>query len=72
MGYDILYDEHREPMISEVSYTCPDWTLWNCPGYWDESLNWHAGHLWPQYCILADALKRPDLKPIEMSRSETN
>ncbi len=62
MAYDILYDENREPQIGEISYTFVDWLVWKCPGYWDESMNWHEGQLWPQYCILVDALKRSDLK----------
>jgi glutathione synthase/RimK-type ligase-like ATP-grasp enzyme len=68
MSYDFLYDEHKQPLISEISYTSPDWTIWSCPGYWDEMMGWHGGHLWPQYCILSDVLKIPDLKQPEMAR----
>lgn len=68
MSYDFLYDEQKQPLISEMSYTSPDWTVWSCPGYWDENLGWHEGHFWPQYCILADVLRIPSLKQPDMLR----
>ena len=67
MSYDFLYDEHKQPLISEISYASPDWTVWSCPGYWDENMGWHEGHLWPQYCILSDVLKIPGLKQPDMA-----
>jgi glutathione synthase/RimK-type ligase-like ATP-grasp enzyme len=69
MSYDFLYDEHKRPLISELSYTVPDWSVWASPGYWDEQLNWHDGHYWPQYCILQDLLKLPELKQPEIGIS---
>jgi glutathione synthase/RimK-type ligase-like ATP-grasp enzyme len=66
MSYDFLYDENKQPLVSEVSYTSPDWTVWSCPGYWDDNLLFHAGHYWPQYCILSDMLRLPSLKQPEM------
>jgi glutathione synthase/RimK-type ligase-like ATP-grasp enzyme len=68
MSYDFLYDENQQPLISEISYTSPDWSVWSSPGYWDEKLGWHEGHYWPQYCILMDMLKLPNLKQPEMDR----
>lgn len=62
MAYDSLYDERGEIAFCEVSYTYVDSAVYNCPGYWDSSLNWHEGHFWPQYCHLVDALKLPELK----------
>ncbi len=56
MSYDFLFDEQGNPLISEMSYTSPDWSVWSCPGYWDQNLGWHEGHLWPEYCILSDLL----------------
>jgi glutathione synthase/RimK-type ligase-like ATP-grasp enzyme len=67
MSFDFLYDENKKPMISELSYTVPDWSVWASPGYWDDELNWHDGHYWPQYCILQDLLHLPDLKQPEIS-----
>jgi glutathione synthase/RimK-type ligase-like ATP-grasp enzyme len=68
MSYDFLYDENNKPSICEISYTVPDWSVWSSPGYWDEHLNWHSGHYWPQYCILVDLLKNPNLKQPEMTQ----
>ncbi len=62
MSYDFLYDSEGAPLISEMSYATLDWLLWSCLGFWDESLTWHEGHYWPQYCTLADLLGKPDLK----------
>ena len=66
MAYDFIYAESSTPKLTEMSYTCPDKTLINCPGYWDSDLNWHEGHYWPQYFHLMDALNMPDLKQPEM------
>lgn len=66
MAYDFIYDDLRMPKLVEISYTYPYTTLPKCPGYWDSKLNWHAGHYWPQYFHLMDALNLPDLKQPEM------
>lgn len=68
MSYDFLYDKNNQPLVSEMSYTSPDWTVWSSPGYWDENLNFHEGHFWPQYCILSDLLGIPSLKQPEMKK----
>ncbi|MBI4811733.1 MAG: hypothetical protein HY800_09900 [Ignavibacteriales bacterium] len=66
MTFDFLFDQSGQPLISEISYTRPDWGVWICPGHWDEQMNWHEGHYWLQYLILMDMLKIPDLKQPEM------
>ncbi|WKN30490.1 hypothetical protein PZB74_16110 [Porifericola rhodea] len=60
MAYDFLYDEHNEPVICEISYTHGQSVI-KCPGYWDEEMNWHEGHYWPQYWHLVDLLGMPEL-----------
>jgi len=62
MAYDFLYNEKKEPEICEISYTFQDKAVYNCPGYWDDKLNWNEGHFWPQYCQLSDLLKIEHLK----------
>jgi hypothetical protein len=67
MAYDFLYDEKRGPAICEISYNFVDEAVYACPGYWDDSLDWHEGNWWPQYFQLMDALglrelKQPNLK----------
>ncbi len=67
MAYDFIYDQDKKPRVIEMSYTFPDRTIPNCPGYWDPDMNWHEGKNWAQYFQLVDALGRPDLKQPEMS-----
>ena len=66
MAFDFLFDENNQPLISEMSYTQPDWGVWVYPGYWDDEMNWHEGHYWPQYLILKDMLNLQDLKQPEI------
>jgi len=68
MSYDFLYDGNNQPLVSEMSYTSPDWTVWSSPGYWDENLQFHEGHFWPQYTILSDLLLLPSLKQPDMEK----
>jgi glutathione synthase/RimK-type ligase-like ATP-grasp enzyme len=62
MAYDWLYGENREPYFCEMSYGFDGPAVARCSGYWDSRLNWHEGHLTPEYCILQDLLGIPDLK----------
>ncbi len=57
MAYDFLYDENNKPWINEISYGFIDWMVQKCPGFWDEKLNWHDGHFWPQQCQIEDFLE---------------
>jgi hypothetical protein len=58
LAFDFLFDENHEPKIGEVSYTFVAHAVYDCPGYWDEGLNWREGHHWPQDIILEDFLNR--------------
>jgi hypothetical protein len=55
-GYDFILGAAGEPKITEVSYCYQSLAVYNCPGHWDEQLNWHEGHLWPQDAIIEDFL----------------
>jgi len=66
MAYDFLYNEKGEPETCEISYTTIDYLMYACSGYWDDKLNWHEGHFWPQYFILMDLLELPNLKQPEL------
>jgi hypothetical protein len=66
MAYDFLKNGNGDVQICEISYTFVDTAVYRCPGYWDEDMNWHAGHYWPQYCQLMDTLQLPDLKQPEI------
>ena len=56
MAYDFLLNENNEPEICEMSYTYQDKALFDCPGIWDNSLNWIDGHYWPGFLHLKDLL----------------
>lgn len=62
MAYDFIYDQDGKPGLIEISYTFPDHTLIQCPGYWDSNMNWHEGQHWPQYFQLMDTLNKPGLR----------
>lgn len=66
MAYDFLYDEDRKFWFCEMSYTFVDTAIKNCPGYWDENLQWHEGHFWPQYFMLIDAFNNTTLEQPEL------
>lgn len=57
MAYDFIFDESGNPWINEISYCFVDKAVWSCPGYWDESITWHPGQIWPQQCQLEDFLE---------------
>ncbi len=62
MAYDFLFNSDGDPEFCEISYTYMSRAVYDCPGYWDRDLNWHAGHYWPEYFHLVDGLGIPDLK----------
>jgi glutathione synthase/RimK-type ligase-like ATP-grasp enzyme len=55
-AFDFVLDPQGGPRILEISYCYQADAVHNCPGYWDEKLNWHEGHVWPQDAILDDVL----------------
>ena len=40
---DFVFDEVNNPKIVELSYGYSHLPYDNCPGYWDDNLNWHEG-----------------------------
>jgi len=54
-AYDFVFDNGR-PLIIEVSYAFAQEAYRACPGYWDESLNWHNKTVDPEVFIIEDAL----------------
>lgn len=57
LAFDIIYDLQRNPVVLEVSYRFIAEFVQRCPGYWDERLTFHEGHIWPQDAILDDLLQ---------------
>jgi glutathione synthase/RimK-type ligase-like ATP-grasp enzyme len=61
MAYDFLYKDGL-PVVCEISYTFVDEAVYNCPGHWDSSLSWHAGHLWPEEAQCDDFIREVSLR----------
>ncbi len=47
LAYDFVYDENKNPLIVEISYGYSPGVYDDCPGYWDENLNWYEGKFNP-------------------------
>jgi glutathione synthase/RimK-type ligase-like ATP-grasp enzyme len=58
LAFDIIHDSERKPVVLEVSYRFIAEAVERCPGYWDERMTFHEGHIWPQDAILDDLLER--------------
>jgi glutathione synthase/RimK-type ligase-like ATP-grasp enzyme len=59
LAFDFVFGPGRQPLIVEISYACPPYSIYGCPGHWDEALNRHEGHVWPQDAIMEDLLRSP-------------
>ncbi len=54
MAYDLLRGPDSCLRIVEISYTFVGAAIQDCPGYWDQKLDWHDGQVWPQDAIAED------------------
>lgn len=43
VAYDYVFDEGNNPLIVEINYGYAHEAYFDCPGYWDENLQWHEG-----------------------------
>lgn len=57
LAFDFVKDAAGYPLIVEISYTYIASAVYQCSGHWDEQLNWHEGHLWPEDAIIADVIE---------------
>lgn len=57
IAYDFVFDEQNNPLIIEISYGYTASGYDDCPGYWDEDLNWHEGKFNPQEWMVDNILK---------------
>jgi len=57
LAFDFIFDQKNNPKIVEISYCYQSKAVYNCSGYWDREMNWHAGHVWPEDAILIDLLE---------------
>lgn len=47
LAYDFVFDTENKPLIIEVSYGFSMMGYNDCPGYWDDKINWHEGEFNP-------------------------
>lgn len=68
LAFDFIYDNAKEPKITEISYCYRSSAIYNCNGHWDDQLRWHDGHLWPEDAILKDILSQIETKHLYAGR----
>ena len=57
LAFDFLRGAESRPLIVEISYCYNPDAVHKCPGYWDPTMNWSEGHVWPEHAILDDLLR---------------
>lgn len=57
IGYDFVFDKENNPLIVEIGYGFAISFYDPCPGYWDSSLQWHAGQFNPQEWMVEELVK---------------
>lgn len=57
MAFDVIFDKNNEPVLIEMSYTCPVDTIHKTGGYWDPSLKFHVGPIWLEEEIMKQVLE---------------
>ena len=57
VAFDFIY-KAKNPLIVEISYAYSMGSAYDdCPGYWDNKLNWHDDNVNPQRYIIEDFIK---------------
>ncbi len=41
VAYDFVFNDDNQPLIVEINYGYAHQSYFDCPGYWDDKLNWH-------------------------------
>jgi len=58
IAFDIVYDKTGCLKIIEMSYVYISEPVYNCGGYWDSTLKFHNGPVWPEDAIIEDLLRK--------------
>jgi hypothetical protein len=64
MAYDFLTDSNGKPSLVEISYAYQSKAVFDCPGHWNDKLEWQEGHVLPEAAHAEDFVVE-----IEKSRS---
>jgi glutathione synthase/RimK-type ligase-like ATP-grasp enzyme len=57
VAYDFIFDEKNNPLLIEINYGFSPTGYDDCPGYWDEKLNWYEGKFEPYGWIIDGLIK---------------
>jgi glutathione synthase/RimK-type ligase-like ATP-grasp enzyme len=60
IAFDFLKDRNDNPVIVEISYGFSKKAYDNCPGYWDEELNWYPGSFNPYGWMIELLIQTPN------------
>jgi glutathione synthase/RimK-type ligase-like ATP-grasp enzyme len=58
VAYDFVFDEGNNPKVIEINYGFAPYGYDDCPGYWDEQLQWHEGKFNPYGWMIELILKK--------------
>ena len=64
--FDFVEGKESSPLIVELSYGYVPSAVKNCPGHWDEDMNWHKGEMWPQDAIIEDIIAEVNKDALEV------
>jgi glutathione synthase/RimK-type ligase-like ATP-grasp enzyme len=62
IAYDFVFDQNNNPLIVEISYGFSPSVYRDCPGYWDEQLNWHREKFRSEDWMVESVLKQANEK----------
>jgi hypothetical protein len=54
VAFDFVQDEQGVFYILEISYGYVSSAVHECPGYWDRSMTFHEGQMWPEEAHVID------------------
>lgn len=57
VGFDFVFDKNNNPLVVEINYGFDQRVYLDCPGYWDNNLNWHEGKFTPEEWMVELMLK---------------
>ena len=57
VAFDFLY-KNKQPVVVEISYGFTKEGYDDCPGYWDQTMNWHEGAFDPYGWMIEDVLHK--------------
>ncbi len=58
IAFDFVKDKSGNYYIVEMSYGYAGEVVYNCPGYWNESLVYEKGHIWPEIIIIQNFINQ--------------